>query len=301
MQNSVLIAIFTALLTKRGITRDYLSKKFELSPRTITRYIDVLAESGIPITSKTGSGGGYFLADEYKIDRMLFTNKDVKRIISSLQDTAPLYTDELNGKIISTLKEVYKEYNDKLSFELDSDMLIDSVPSNHDPSINDNFNKIISAVRRGRKLSVVFNKENPLLNTTTYSSIEIDPYHIVYSKKVWYFYGYCQTNGKYNLYPFEDIENMFVTPRLFSRRHDSNIYAFLMPSLDLNDNTTMEFDYSCTIKDNTPIQQPTGLRPKYDTNVVAKILSFGYSEKVNTPTEFKKDIMLESRKMLENF
>ena len=91
------------MLIKRKIPRNYLSEKYEMSARTVTRYIDVLTKSGIPIESRKGTGGGYILPADYKLDRMLLTDAERARIAEVLRHTLPLYTDELNRQILSKL------------------------------------------------------------------------------------------------------------------------------------------------------------------------------------------------------
>lgn len=306
MQNSVLISIFTSLLTKRGVTREYLSQKFELSTRTITRYVDVLMASGIPIISRTGQNGGYFLSDDYKIDKMLFSENDIRRIVSSLKLTATYYGDQHNGKIIDTLKNVYRHYNEKLSFELSSDIIIDSVPSAHESEIHNSFDTIIKAIRRMRKVSIIFNQDIPEINIVKNVSVEIDPYHVVYCKNKWFFYGFCAVNHKYFTYPFVSISDILMSPRLFTKRQDSNIYNYLLPQLKLNEKTTIEYDFCATIRNSDYSKQynfglPQTSLAKSNSDVVAKILSFGYSEKVSTAPIYKKEISLQCRKLLENF
>ncbi len=103
MQTTVLIEMFTTLLVRRKITREALSEKFELSTRTITRYIDVLSKAGIPIESRAGIGGGYSLPDDFKLDRMLFCPAEYGRIARALADTEHLYPDALNRTLLDKL------------------------------------------------------------------------------------------------------------------------------------------------------------------------------------------------------
>ena len=51
MQQAVLFSILTILLTKRKVSRDYLAERFSVSKRTVSRYLAVLEDSGVPITS----------------------------------------------------------------------------------------------------------------------------------------------------------------------------------------------------------------------------------------------------------
>ncbi len=105
MQNTVLIEIFTELLIKRRASRSALAQKFELSRRTVSRYIAVLCEAGIPIESIRGAKGGYALDDGYNIDGALFNNDEYKRIATALNDTLFMYPDKLNLAILKKLTD----------------------------------------------------------------------------------------------------------------------------------------------------------------------------------------------------
>jgi len=104
MQTIVIIQILTNLLIKRKMTRSQLCEKFELSPRTITRYIEVLAHAGVPIESRTGEKGGYYLPDHYKIERHSFSESELNRIAYSLKKTESEFSDDINANIIKAIK-----------------------------------------------------------------------------------------------------------------------------------------------------------------------------------------------------
>ena len=62
-----LLGILTLLDSRKTITASKLAKILETSERTIYRDIDILCESGIPITSSSGPSGGFSLMDDYDL------------------------------------------------------------------------------------------------------------------------------------------------------------------------------------------------------------------------------------------
>ena len=80
-----LIAIIMLLLEREAISTSELSKRLEVSRRTIFRDIDALNVAGMPIMVTRGAMGGVSLMKSYKVDKKLFTPKDVQNLISSLQ------------------------------------------------------------------------------------------------------------------------------------------------------------------------------------------------------------------------
>ena len=104
MQPLVLVGILTDLLIKRKVSRKTFAKKYEMSERTVTRYVGLLAEAGIPVESRKGLDGGYVLAEEYKLGRFLFSDAERARIAEALRTTADTYGDGLNEAILSKIE-----------------------------------------------------------------------------------------------------------------------------------------------------------------------------------------------------
>lgn len=72
-----------------------LSQKFEISTRTVYRYIDILCGAGVPILSKTGKDGGFYIADYYKV-REFFLTREEKQYLIELLSTK----DDQNAKYL---------------------------------------------------------------------------------------------------------------------------------------------------------------------------------------------------------
>ena len=64
MQTSVMFGMFLTILNKKIVTRKYLAEKYEVSERTVSRYVDSLCAGGIPINTLHGPNGGYAISDE---------------------------------------------------------------------------------------------------------------------------------------------------------------------------------------------------------------------------------------------
>ncbi|MBQ3775122.1 MAG: HTH domain-containing protein [Ruminobacter sp.] len=64
-----LIGILSILLQKEMITAPELAEHFEVSRRTIGRYIEAPCKVGIPIHTMQGAGGGISIMNGYRMDR----------------------------------------------------------------------------------------------------------------------------------------------------------------------------------------------------------------------------------------
>ena len=73
MQESRLFRILYYLVDKGKVTAPDLAEKFEVSVRTIYRDIDVISSAGIPIYATTGRNGGIQIANDFIINKTLFS------------------------------------------------------------------------------------------------------------------------------------------------------------------------------------------------------------------------------------
>ncbi len=81
-----LFAIHSALQTAgpRGRTAAWLAERFEVSPRTIKRDVAALLESGLPVLSQDGRGGGYQLARRASVAPVSFTAAEATAVAIAL-------------------------------------------------------------------------------------------------------------------------------------------------------------------------------------------------------------------------
>ena len=80
-----LIGILSVLLQQERVTAPELSRRFEVSRRTINRDIEDLCRAGIPIVTAQGQNGGISIMEGYRIDRTLLTSGEMQTILAGLQ------------------------------------------------------------------------------------------------------------------------------------------------------------------------------------------------------------------------
>ena len=74
------------LLNRDKISAAELSKKFEVSIRTIYRDIDAINMAGIPVASKQGNNGGFYILENYKINHQFLALEDMISIVEALNN-----------------------------------------------------------------------------------------------------------------------------------------------------------------------------------------------------------------------
>ncbi|MBO7219121.1 MAG: HTH domain-containing protein [Clostridia bacterium] len=87
MRNEVLFDIMLTVLSKKIVTARFLAEKYNMSTRSIYRYIDTLSTS-IPIATKSGKNGGIYILNTFSPSNIFFTNDELHSLRSAI-DTIP--------------------------------------------------------------------------------------------------------------------------------------------------------------------------------------------------------------------
>ena len=84
MKYQIMIGILFTLLKERRVTATELAAKYEISPRSVYRYIDEMTVAGIPINVARGQYGGIYISDAYMLPRGFLTRAEYDRAIAAM-------------------------------------------------------------------------------------------------------------------------------------------------------------------------------------------------------------------------
>lgn len=83
--NYILVGMLIDLCERGKVTADFFAEKYEISRRTVYRYIETLECSGVMIDRLRGKNGGFMLKSEFSFFSM-FLSKDEKAELKRLLD-----------------------------------------------------------------------------------------------------------------------------------------------------------------------------------------------------------------------
>ena len=83
MDYSVAIGIMFEIIKDKKTATD-LAEKFEISKRTVYRYVDDLCGGGVPIVSKQGRYGGFYIADYFRLREFFLTRREKSYLLNLL-------------------------------------------------------------------------------------------------------------------------------------------------------------------------------------------------------------------------
>jgi predicted DNA-binding transcriptional regulator YafY len=188
----------------------------EVSRRTIYRDIDELRTAGADIVGIPGTGGGFRLSDDFKLERLLFSNREM---MSMAFGTKVL--SEFGGTEFGKEAEVLAERLRKLLHQSDRDGQGMSDVILIDPE--DRFQKEdITARAKICERALIFNAsvnvtyESPLCKNLSTCG-RVDPYGIVSKAGSWFLVGYCHELETYRAFNTAHMKHIALTGEPYSR------------------------------------------------------------------------------------
>lgn len=200
------IGILSILLQRKSVTIPYLAEHFEVSRRTINRDIDDLCKAGIPIVTKQGVGGGISVMDNYKIDRTLFTNAEMKDILAGLRSLDSVSGTKRYGQLMEKLSAGSSDF-----MVGDQFVLID-LSSWYKESLAPKIELIHMAVERCKEIKFIYYSPQG-------ESIRcIEPYYLIFRWSNWYVWGFCKTKEDFRLFKLNRMDKTRMTEQGFIKR-----------------------------------------------------------------------------------
>ena len=196
MKTDRLIGILSVLLRRDRTTTAELARMFEVSRRTILRDVETLSLAGIPIVSEQGQGGGIYIMENYKVDRALLSDNDMKAIVSGLRGL-----DSVSGS------GSYRQLAAKLSAEeagTDDHIIIDL--SGWDKrAYSDKIDIIKTAMEKNRRIRFRY------FSATGEGTREIEPFHLIYQWSGWYVWGWCCSRKDWRMFKLTRMTQLKLT------------------------------------------------------------------------------------------
>ena len=84
MKQYLILGIFLYICQKGKTTTKDIAQRFEVSTRTIYRYINNICSAGVPIVTQTGCKGGVSIMQGYKLESICYTKEEQEKIKKAL-------------------------------------------------------------------------------------------------------------------------------------------------------------------------------------------------------------------------
>ncbi len=208
MQVPVLVGILSTLLSADGlVSASDLTKKYEISARSVYRYINVLSESGVPIESVQGRAGGWRIIENYKLKATYFTPEEYERLVFGLQSST--LQDDVTKQALLKLSGLNRAHNATV---LKSDQFI---VDGGDSVLGELVNTVSEAIAQKKLCHIEYHSKDGEDSVRV-----IEPYCLILKDGAWYVYSFCRLRRDFRYFKVSRIVKLEVGDRFSGRSYD---------------------------------------------------------------------------------
>lgn len=289
------LGILTVLLKNKQVTAPFLAEKFEVSRRTINRDIESLCMAGIPIASRQGGGGGFSIAEGYKLEGSVLTKDELSAILAALRGIGSVSEK-------TSVKRALDKLSPKDGALLPEESLLIDLASHYKSSLTEKIARLQAAIREKRLVSFDYYSERGMERR------RIEPYRVAFQWSSWYVFGYCPKREDFRMFKLARLWELRLCEESFSPRQvpadkldfgarfpDETRYAALFdPSM--RHLLVEQYGPRCyTEAENGMLLFEGGYTTK--SHAFAWLLSFGDKAKVVAPKELAHELAQTAKNM----
>ncbi len=305
MKYTMLLKILFLLLSRKKVSAKYIADRYEISVRTVYRYIDELSLAGVPIYNERGRNGGYSISDSYKLPANFLTIEESEKVISALSGLNGELNSETLETAIEKISSISKVSENAVSINF-GNLVIDGTAWGSSDGYGETLKIIQKAIEENLLVSIAYTNRD---GETTERIIE--PHVIALKQGLWYAYSYCRLRDTFRLFKIGRIQKIKLLSETFTRRDTSDMkevfkkwYDEVEEDIDLLISESVKADVEEWLGVDKITISPSGkitASAKLPINdyLTAKILSFGDKITVVSPKKLKSAV-IEKAKAVEN-
>jgi predicted DNA-binding transcriptional regulator YafY len=209
------LTVLELLQTHDRLSGTVLAERVGVDGRTLRRYISMLEELGIPITTDRGRYGGYSLVPGFKLPPMMFTEDEALALSVGLLASRGLGLKNLAPAVASASAKLERVMPAKLKRRvraIDETVVLDLERREATDGDAATVSALSSAAqsRERVRLRYVDTTGNP-------SDRDIDPYGLARRGGRWYVVGHCHLRRDLRSFRIDRIESVDLLDIPFSR------------------------------------------------------------------------------------
>jgi predicted DNA-binding transcriptional regulator YafY len=218
------LAVLELLQTHGRMSGSELARRLEVDGRTLRRYISVLEDLGIPITSERGRNGAYMLVAGFKLPPMMFSDDEAMALSVGLLAARSLGLAEASSAVTSAQAKLERVMPAKLKSRVravDDTVTLDlSQPA----PIGDNAAlAVLSAAAQTQQRVHMHYRSSKGED----SERDFDPYGLLYRGGCWYVGGHCHLRKGLRSFRLDRVQDVQALEITFTRPEDFDAGAHL--------------------------------------------------------------------------
>lgn len=297
MKYQMMLKILFLLLARKKVSAKYIADRYELSLRTVYRYIDELSLSDVPIYNIRGRNGGYAISDSYKIPANFLTEEESEKVIQTLTEINGELGSQVLDTAISKIGSISKQSGEDLHISF-GNLVIDGSGWGTGDIYGETIKIIQRAIEDNSFVSISYRDRDG--NTT---ERDIEPHTLILKQGLWYTYAYCKLRNTFRLFKVGRIEKIKLLNENFIKRQMEDIKSVLSKFYD---NAPEDIDLLIDQSIRPDVEEWLGVNKisvsqsgkitataklPISDYLTAKILSFGNKIKVLSPEKLKNAVI----------
>ena len=206
MQISRLFEIVYLLLERRSVTARELAERFEVSPRTIYRDVDALAQAGIPVYADRGQGGGIRLMEQFVLNKSLLSVKERRELLASVQGMQAVREEEVQP-LLEKLSSLF-------GAEREDWIEVDFSPWTSSGELGKYFQLLKEAILNRQVVCFSYSAANG-------STVErtAEPHRLFFRGYDWYLLAWCRIRSDFRYFKLPRMRGLATLPEHFEKRN----------------------------------------------------------------------------------
>lgn len=300
-----MLKILMLLLQKRKITAAEIAKRYEVSVRSVYRYVEELIVCGVPINVERGRYGGLTIADTYRLPAGYFTKEEYSATISALEAMSSQINDE---NLLSAKEKLESRQKcEKRDLAVCGNIIVDGGTWAGSSNFTEKMRVCERAVNNCECLYIDY-----ISRGGEHSKRVVEPHVLIFKQNVWYVWAFCHTKQSFRTFKIGRIKSAEFTGKTFKKRDfdRSDIDLDFSQSEEKSVNLTLKIDksYLADAEEWLGIDNIEPYEDGFCANVtlpddeilINKILSFGGGITVSEPPAIHKKVIEAAKKIYEN-
>ncbi len=211
MKYQIMTGILFTLLARRKVSAGELAAKYDVSVRSVYRYVDEMTISGIPIDVMRGANGGIYISDAFKLPKGLMTKEEYAKAIEAMLAMNAQFSDPALESAIAKLSAQVK--SEKQDLTLSGNILVDSGTWGDTHRFSEKLALMEQAIEDQETLEIDY-----ISREGERTQRKIQPHLLVYKQNIWYVYAYCTMRGEFRLFKLGRMRSVLKTGEKFEKK-----------------------------------------------------------------------------------
>jgi predicted DNA-binding transcriptional regulator YafY len=222
------------LLQARGrISGAELSDRLEVDARSVRRYVTMLQDIGIPITSERGRYGGYELRRGFKLPPLMFTEDEALALTLGLLSARRLGMAGAAPAIEGALAKIERVLPEAVRGNLQAvqETLTIDLPISGEGVAPASASLLAVSTGARHHRRVVIRYRSGSGDESAETERRLDPYGIVYRRGRWYTVGWCHLRRGVRVFRLDRVLSAQLSDEEFTPPSDFDAREHLLSSL----------------------------------------------------------------------